>query len=68
VVAAEEPAVRERIERAELYRDPAVKSDFHRDVVLQEDRDGNGDWLVSYQDNDGAAGMSCLICLAFRLA
>jgi hypothetical protein len=56
------------LERAESYRDPTFESDFHGDVVLQEDRDGNGDWLVSYQDNDGAAGMSCLICLAFRLA
>jgi hypothetical protein len=54
VAAAEDPTVRERMERAELYRDPAVKNDFHAAVVLHEDRKGNGEWLVSYQDDDGA--------------
>src|SRR5437899_10407834 len=54
VVAAEDPAVRERLEHAECYRDGAVENDFHADVVLQEDRDGNGEWLVSYKDHDGA--------------
>jgi hypothetical protein len=29
VVEATDPAVRERIERAELYRDPAVENDDH---------------------------------------
>jgi hypothetical protein len=28
--------------------DPAVENDFHGGVMLQEDRDGNGEWLVSY--------------------
>ena len=55
VVAATDPALRERIERAELYRDPAVENGFHAYVMLQEDRDGNGEWLVSYQDDDGAS-------------
>jgi hypothetical protein len=32
VVAAEEPALRERIERAQTYRDPAVEKDFHAEV------------------------------------
>ena len=54
VVAAEDPALRERMERAEFYRDPAVKNDFHAAVVLHEDRDRNGEWLVSYQDDDRA--------------
>jgi hypothetical protein len=54
VVAATDPAVRERIERAEIYSDPAVENDFHADVILMEDRDGNGEWRVEYQDDDGA--------------
>jgi hypothetical protein len=54
VVAATDPDVLKRIERAESYRDATVANDFHADVVLQEDRDGNGEWLVSYQDDDGA--------------
>jgi hypothetical protein len=53
VVAAEDMAMRERIERAELYRDPAVENDFHADVILHEDLDGNGEWRVEYQDDDG---------------
>ena len=48
------PALRERFERAEIYSDQAVENDFHADVILQEDRAGNGEWLVSYQDDDGA--------------
>jgi hypothetical protein len=54
VVAAEDPDVRERIERAQIYQDPAVASDFHADVILHEDLDGNGEWRVEYQDDDGA--------------
>jgi hypothetical protein len=54
VVEATDTALRERIERAQLYCDPAVQNDFHSDVILQEDLDGNGEWLVSYQDDDGA--------------
>jgi hypothetical protein len=53
VVAAEDPELRERIERAQIYRDPAVENDFHADVILMEDRDGNGEWRVEYQDDDG---------------
>ena len=29
--------MRERIERAEIYNDPAVENDFHGDVILHED-------------------------------
>jgi hypothetical protein len=53
VLAAEDPAVQERIERAELYHDIAVENDFHADVILHEDFDGNGEWRVEYQDDDG---------------
>jgi hypothetical protein len=42
VVAATDPAVRERIERAEIYSDPAVENDFHSGVILVEDWDGKG--------------------------
>jgi hypothetical protein len=54
VVAATDPELRERIERAEIYSDPAVENDFHADVILHEDLDGNGQWRVEYQDDDGA--------------
>ncbi len=54
MVAATDPAVRERIERSETYRDPAVENDFHADVILHEDFDGNGEWRVEYRDDDGA--------------
>jgi hypothetical protein len=35
VGAATDPALWERIERAELYRDPAVENGFHAYVMLQ---------------------------------
>jgi hypothetical protein len=60
VVAAEDLAVRERIERAQLYRDPAVENDFHAEVILQEDLDGNGEWRVESQDDDGACYVTIL--------
>jgi hypothetical protein len=53
VVEATASAVRERIERAEIYSDPAVENDFHSDVILHEDLNGNGEWRVDYQDDDG---------------
>jgi hypothetical protein len=53
LVAAIDPVTRERIKRAEVYRDPTVENEFHGDVILQEDLNGNG-WLVCYQDDDGA--------------
>ena len=53
VVAAQDPADRARMERAESYSDPAVTNDFHGDVWVLEDRDGNGEWRVEYQDDDG---------------
>ena len=52
LVAAMDPGVRERVERAQIYSDPAVENDFHADVILQEDLEGNGEW-VEYQDDDG---------------
>ena len=60
VVAAEDTAMRERIERAELYRNPAVENDFHADVILHEDLDGNGEWRVEYQDDDGGCYVTIL--------
>lgn len=54
VVEATDPALRERIERAEIYSDPAVENDFHADLILHEDLAGNGEWRVEYQDDDGA--------------
>jgi hypothetical protein len=53
LVAAMDPGVRERVERAQVYSDAAVESDFHADVILQEDLEGNGEWRVEYQDDDG---------------
>ena len=31
-----------------------MENDFHGDVILHEDLDGNGEWRVEYQDDDGA--------------
>ena len=53
VVAAQDPAERERRERDERYRDRAVEQDFHADVWLVEDRKASGIWRVEYQDDDG---------------
>ena len=57
-VEATDPALRERIERAEIYNDPAVENDFHGDVILHEDLAGNGEWRVEYQDDDGGCYMT----------
>ena len=54
VVAAEARTFRDRIQRAQFYRDSAVENDFHADVVLHEDLNGNGEWRVEYEDDDGA--------------
>jgi hypothetical protein len=54
LVAAIDPVTRKRIKRAEVYRDLAVENEFHGDVILQEDLNVNGEWLVCYQDDDGA--------------
>ena len=53
VVAAEDPAERERREGNEHYRDRAVEQDFHADVWLAEDRNASVIWRVEYQDDDG---------------
>ena len=53
LVAAIDPALRERIQRAQVYRDPAVQNDFHADVILKQDLEGNQEWRVEYQDDDG---------------
>ena len=53
VVAAEDPAERERYYRAKNYRDRAVEHDFHADVWLVADRNEKGVWRVEYQDDDG---------------
>jgi hypothetical protein len=54
LVAAMNPDERARLEAAEHYDDHAVKSDFHAQVWLLEDRDAPGDWRVEYRDDDGA--------------
>jgi len=54
LVAAMNPAVRERLDRAEHYADHAVKNDFHARVWLLEDRDAPGDWRVESHEDDGA--------------
>jgi hypothetical protein len=54
LVAAMNPAERERLDRAEHYADHAVKNDFHARVWLLEDRDAPGDWRVEYHDDNGA--------------
>jgi hypothetical protein len=61
VLAAEGPALRERIERAQIYRDPAVQNDFHADVILHEDLGGNGEWRVEYQDDHGGCYVTIFV-------
>jgi hypothetical protein len=53
LLAAIDPALRKCIERGQLYRDHAVENDFRADVILHEDHGGDGEWLVTYQDDDG---------------
>jgi hypothetical protein len=54
VIAATDPALRERLERTDSYGDArVVENDFHAEVILHEDLDGNGEWRVEYQDDDG---------------
>jgi hypothetical protein len=54
VVAAEDPAERERMERTETFTDASVEArDFRAVVTVLEDRGGNGEWRVEYFDEDG---------------
>jgi hypothetical protein len=53
MVAAEDPAERARREKGESFEDVTVSSSFHRQVSVQEDRDGTGEWRVEYFDTDG---------------
>jgi hypothetical protein len=53
VVAAEDPAERERRERGDTFKDAGVENDFHADVDVQEDREHPGEWRVEYSDDDG---------------
>ena len=53
VVAAEDPAERERLDPAKHYRDRAVEHDFPADVWFVADRHDRGVWRVEYQDDDG---------------
>jgi hypothetical protein len=48
IVPAEEPADRERLERAEHLMDPI------REVTVIEDQPRNGDWWVEYFGSDGS--------------
>jgi len=52
LVAAEDPAARERRERGDTFKDAGVENDFHADVNVQEDREHPGEWLVEYFDED----------------
>jgi hypothetical protein len=53
VVAAQDPAERARMENGETFNDVMVRSPFHQEVSVQEDRDGTGEWRVEYFDDDG---------------
>ena len=52
VVAAMNPAER-AWEPADRWRDPSVADEGHAWVMLFEDRTGNGEWRVEYQDQEG---------------
>src|SRR3954453_10497370 len=49
VVAAQDPT---EMARGVLFVDPSVNH-FHREVSLNEDRNGTGEWRVEYFDDDG---------------
>jgi hypothetical protein len=53
VVAATDPEEIARLNRGEKYQDQAVRDPFQREVVVFEDRYGNGEWRVEYNDDDG---------------
>jgi|EndMetStandDraft_8_1072994.scaffolds.fasta_scaffold324918_1 hypothetical protein len=53
VVAAEDAAERARRVKGESFEDVTVSSSFHREVSVQEDCDGTGEWRVEYFDTDG---------------
>jgi hypothetical protein len=52
-VAAQDPAERERWERAGCFVDPGCDGVI-REVTVFEDDAGNGDWRVEYFDRAGA--------------
>jgi hypothetical protein len=54
IVAAEDPAERERWRRAGWFTDPRAKAgDFHASVTVIEDQARNGEWRVEHSDNGG---------------
>jgi hypothetical protein len=54
VIAAEDPAERERMERAETFKDASIdRDDFRAAATVVEHRGGNGEWRVEYFDEDG---------------
>ena len=53
VVAAQNPAERARMENGETFNDVMVRSPFHQEVSVHEDREGTGEWRVEYFDDDG---------------
>jgi hypothetical protein len=40
------------LNNGERYEDPSVSSS-QREVIVHEDCEGNGDWIVDYFDDDG---------------
>ena len=53
VVAAEGPADRAWMETRQTFIDVLVRSPFHQEVSVHEDRDGTGEWRVEYYNDDG---------------
>jgi hypothetical protein len=53
VVAAQDPAEGAWTENSESFNDVLVRSPFHQEVSVHEDRDGTGEWRVEYFDDDG---------------
>jgi len=51
-VAVQDPARIARLENGESFKDRSL-SDFYSEVIVHEDCEGNGDWIVDYFDDDG---------------
>jgi hypothetical protein len=54
LLASENPAERERWERAETFTDARAEADdFHASVTVIEDQSRNGEWRVEHSDDRG---------------
>ena len=40
-------------EKGERFNDVLVRNPFHREVFVNEDCDGTGEWRVEYFDDEG---------------